>query len=56
MTTRTRPNRLLCRSLAAKIRILSEEAASCTTQAAYRCVMESVADARRQLSDALEGK
>jgi hypothetical protein len=51
----SKPNRYLCRALVAKIQILTAEAAACTTQAAYRCVMESVADARRQLSDALGG-
>lgn len=55
MTKAARPNKTLCRSLASKISILSAEAAACTTDAAYRCVMESVADARRQLSDALGG-
>lgn len=48
-----RPNKTLTRSLMAKIEILSAEAAACTTDAAYRCVMESIADARRQLREAL---
>jgi hypothetical protein len=51
----TAPNRLLCRSLFEKIRILSAEAAGCSNPVAYACVMESVADARRQLRDALGG-
>jgi hypothetical protein len=55
MAKTPRPNKLLCRALVAKIQILTAEAAECTTEAAYRCVMESVADARRQLSDALGG-
>jgi hypothetical protein len=50
---RRRPNRALCRALVAKIQILQAEAAECTTNAAYRCVMDSVADARRQLQEAL---
>lgn len=53
MTNAARPNKTLCRSLAQKIQILSAEAAECTTDAAYRCVMESVNDARRQLREAL---
>ncbi|UOF77358.1 hypothetical protein [Caudoviricetes sp.] len=48
-----RTNRHLRRSLMAKIEILSAEAAACTTEAAYRCVMQSVEDARRQLREAL---
>lgn len=48
-----KPNKTLVRSLLQKIQILSAEAAECTTQAAYRCVMESIEDARRQLREAL---
>lgn len=55
MANATRPNRLLRRSLAQKIAILSQEARECTTDAAYRCVMESVADAQRQLKAELDG-
>lgn len=51
----TRPNKTLRRSLAQKIAILSQEARECTTEAAYRCVMESVADAQRQLRAELDG-
>lgn len=54
MTNRTRrPNRLLCRSLMQKIQILSAEAAACTCAASFKCVTESIEDARRQLREAL---
>ncbi len=53
--TATRPNLSLRRSLTSKIAILSQEARECTTDAAYRCVMESVADAQRQLRAELDG-
>lgn len=48
-----KPNKTLTRSLMQKIQILSAEAAECTNPVAYRCVMESVEDARRQLREAL---
>lgn len=41
------------RTLMARIEILSQEARECTTAAAYRCVMQSIEEARRQLREAL---
>jgi len=47
-----RPNKTLIRSLRLRLAVQKAEAATCTTEAAYRCVMESVADTERQLRDA----
>jgi hypothetical protein len=55
MANRTRPNRLLRRSLTQKIAILSAEAAACTCAASFKCVSESIADAQRQLKAELDG-
>jgi hypothetical protein len=56
-TTRStrRPNALRIRSLRQRLAIQKDEAAECTTEAMYRCVMESVADTERQLAEALQG-
>ncbi|HKY40744.1 MAG TPA: hypothetical protein VJN18_32640 [Polyangiaceae bacterium] len=52
MTT-TQTSKAHRKALMKRIEILSQEARECTTDAAYRCVKESIDDARRQLREAL---
>lgn len=43
------------RSLRTSIKILEKEAAECTTEAAYKCVLQTIAVMREQLTEAFNG-